>query len=172
MTKAVVVRPEAPDDAVAVRHVNLTAFGGPDEAAIVERLYAADGLVIASLVAEREGAIVGHILFSRLPVRTTRGDRPAVALAPMAVVPGEQCRGVGTALVSEGLARCRALGERLVVVVGHPKYYPRFGFSAALGAKLRGPFSGDAFMALELTPGAIDDFEDGEVRYPPAFGID
>lgn len=167
----VIIRPEGPGDRSAIRRVHVTAFAGTIEADIVERLHA-DGLVVVSLVAERAGAILGHVLFSRLPVETDKGIRGALALAPMAVIPEEQRQGTGTALVRAGLARCRDLGEALVVVLGHPEYYPRFGFSAALGARLHASFGGDAFMALELTAGAIRDFSGGTVRYPAAFGLD
>lgn len=170
MIGPVAIRDEQPRDSAGVRGVNLQAFNGPDEAAIVERLRA-DGLVIVSLVAGVQDVIVGHVLFSRLPVRTSHGDRAAVALAPMAVARAAQRRGIGSALATTGIDRCRSLGERVVVVVGHPEYYPRFGFSAEAGARLRGPFSGPSFMALELVPGSMDEFDGGEVRYPAAFGL-
>lgn len=165
-----VIRPEAPADAWAVRRVNVDAFEGPDEAAIVERLHM-EGLVLVSLVAVAGGIVVGHILFSRLPVLVSGRSVDAVALAPMAVQPASQRRGIGSALVRAGVKRCRELDERLVVVVGHPAFYPRFGFSAGLATRLRAPFSGESFMALELVPGAIEAFDGGHVRYPAAFGL-
>jgi putative acetyltransferase len=164
------IRHEFPHDRSAIHVVDLEAFGGRDEALIVDRLRA-DGLVLSSLVAEIGGVVVGHALFSRLPIRTEAGDRAAVALAPMAVRPSLQRQGIGTALCVAGLESCRELGERLVVVLGHAHFYPRFGFSPATAASLRAPFSGPEFMALELTPGAIREFEGGTVLYPPAFGV-
>lgn len=95
---------------------------------------------------------------------------PALALAPMAVLPELQNRGIGSALVQKGLEVCRQLGYKIVIVVGHPAFYPRFGFSPKLAANLESPFSGgDSFMALELVPGALDGVA-GRVQYPPPFG--
>ena len=95
---------------------------------------------------------------------------PALALAPMAVRPDRQRRGVGSALVRSGIALARDRDWRAVIVLGHQGYYPRFGFSAALAQPLKAPFSGDAFMALELAPGALRG-EEGRVTYAPAFGV-
>jgi putative acetyltransferase len=162
-----IARLEAADDIAAIHAVNRDAFGGPDEAVLVDALRR-DGLVIASLVADDNSAVVGHILFSRVFIHTATNRIPAVALAPMAVVPARQRRGIGSMLVRAGLERCRVLGEHIVLVVGHPAYYPRFGFSHALTGHLRSPYEGEAFMALELNPGALRGVT-GEVRYPPAF---
>ncbi len=162
------IREETPEDHEAIREVNRLAFGGDDEARLVDRLRE-EGLVVASLVAVEDGLVVGHILFSELPVETEVGVLPAVALAPMAVRPERQRQGIGSALVRRGLAVCRERGRAIAVVVGHPEYYPRFGFSPALARQLRAPFSGEAFMAVELEPGALDGVT-GTVRYPEAFG--
>jgi putative acetyltransferase len=86
----------------------------------------------------------------------------------VAVIPLHQKQGIGSALVREGLRLCRARGHRVVIVLGHPGFYPRFGFSARLALPLRSSYSGPSFMALELVPGALDGVE-GEVRYPPPF---
>lgn len=88
----------------------------------------------------------------------------------MAVRPDRQRRGIGSRLIRDGLAMCRGRGHRVVVVLGHADYYPRFGFSPALAERLRSPFPGPHFMALELVPGALDGVV-GEVRYPPPFGV-
>ena len=161
------VRLETANDLVAIREVNTQAFGGPTEAVLVDALRR-DGLVIASLVAEDNGVVVGHILFSRLFIHGDTSKTLAVALAPMAVVPGRQRCGIGSMLIRGGLETCRRLGERIVLVVGHPSYYPRFGFSHALTSNLRSPYDGEAFMALELRRGALEGVI-GDVRYPPAF---
>ena len=124
----------------------------------------------SSLVAEEGGRVVGHILFSDLPIVTADGTVEALALAPLAVLPSHQRRGIGSLLVREGLRACREAGHRIVVVLGHPEFYPRFGFSAELAERLKSPFSGPAFMAAELVPGALEGVE-GEVRYPPPFGL-
>jgi putative acetyltransferase len=165
----VAVRVEEPRDLDAIRAVNRLAFGQEDEAALVDALRAG-GYVRASLVAEVGGRVVGHILFSDLPVLTTTGTVPALALAPMAVLPEFQHLGVGSELVQRGLDECRRAGYTIVVVLGHPHFYPRFGFSTALAARLTAPFSGkESFMALALVSGALDNVE-GRVEYPPPFG--
>ena len=161
------IRPERPGDLPAIATVNTSAFGGPEEAALVDGLRS-DGVVIASLVAEEAGALVGHILFSRLSIHTAGGVVPAAGLAPMAVLPERQRQGIGRALVGAGLEACRAAGERIVIVVGHRSYYPRFGFSHALAANLRSVYQGESFMALELQPRALEGVS-GEVQYPPRF---
>lgn len=161
------IRAEMPVDAEAVREVNRRAFGRDAEGQLVDALRAG-GYIRVSRVAELEGRVVGHVLFSTLPVETAEGVVEALALAPMAVVPEHQRRGVGSALVRDGLAACREAGHGIVIVLGHPEFYPRFGFSAEQAGRLRSPFSGPAFMALALTPGALDGVE-GEVRYTPPF---
>jgi putative acetyltransferase len=165
------LREERPEDRDAVRTVNRLAFGREDEAELVERLRE-DGDVIVSIVALEQGAVVGHILFSRLGLGCDDGAAVhAAALAPIAVLPERQRRGVGAALVRHGLALCRARGVAAVIVLGHPHYYPRFGFSADKARALRAPFSGDAFMALELKPGVLEG-RSPRVRYAAAFGLD
>lgn len=161
----VAIRPEAAADQAAIHAVVEAAFAQPDEADLVDRLRPT-GAVLLSLVAEIESAIAGHILFTRMHV----GEFPAVALAPVAVAPARQRQGIGDALIRRGLDILRAAGERIVVVVGHAEYYPRFGFSTALAARIESPFPRDVFMALELVPGALDGVG-GEVRYAAPFGV-
>ncbi len=174
------VRTERPDDGLAIQTVHERAFGRAEEALLVGTLRAA-GAVTLSLVAEDEGAIVGHVLFS--PVTFERAGhchRPA-GLGPLAVLPEYQGRGVGALLVRAGLERLRAAGHDAVVVLGHPTYYPRFGFTPARRFGLRWemeitarPFdlpesaANDAFMACELRPGALQDCG-GVVRFRPEF---
>lgn len=168
-TPALVLRVEQPVDAHALRHVNEAAFGGSEEADLVDALRA-DGQVLVSVVAEAKGVVIAHALFSRMWIDTEGGSVAAVALAPVAVLPPHQRRGIGASLIREGLERVRAQGERIVIVVGHPAYYPRFGFSTEAARPLASPFPADAFMALELSPGALTGVQ-GRVRYPSAFGI-
>ncbi|MEZ5116920.1 MAG: GNAT family N-acetyltransferase [Candidatus Nanopelagicales bacterium] len=163
------VRVEGPGDADAVRAVETAAFGRPDEADLVDALRADACWVPGwSFVAEsvETGEVVGHLLFTRLVV----GGGPAVSLAPLAVVPSWQRRGVGSALVRAGVAALADAGERLVVVLGEPAYYGRFGFGPAAALGVTGPFddAGDAFQALRLddrSPGPPM----GEASYPAPF---
>jgi putative acetyltransferase len=162
------IRPETAADHEAIRHVNRLAFGQDAEARLVDALRDG-GYVRASLVAEKDEQVVGHILFSDLPIVTEAGTVAALALAPMAVVPEVQNQGLGSALVRRGLEHCREQGHRIVVVLGHPHFYPRFGFSSKRAAQLESPFSGrEFFMATELVPGALDGVT-GRVVYPPPF---
>jgi putative acetyltransferase len=164
------VRPERVSDASAVRRVNELAFGQQAEADLVDALRR-HGAVTLALVAEVAGEVVGHVAFS--PVEIDRGGATVVAvgLAPMAVLPAHQRSGVGHALAREGLARLRDAGHGAVVVVGHPAYYPRFGFEPTSHFGLRWEVAGhdEAFMALELHPGALAG-PPGVVRYRPEFG--
>jgi putative acetyltransferase len=164
-----IVRTETEADYPAIRQVNEAAFGTTEEADLVEALRGG-GLVLLSLVAESDGLVVGHILFSRMSIETPDGTIPAVALAPMAVSPRYQRQGIGGRLIRRGLDTLKDRAERIVIVVGHAAYYPRFGFSAATAAALESPFPSDVFMALELSPGALAQVR-GRVRYPEAFGI-
>lgn len=163
------IRDERPGDEAAVRAVVAAAFGSPDEADLVD-LLRARGEVVLALVAEIDGAVVGHVLFSPLPVAGPGRTIEAVALAPLAVAPARQRTGVGAALVRAGHARLAAMGVPAVVVLGHPDYYPRFGFRASLAEGLVAPFSGPAFMAVELVPGALAAAAGHRVRYASAFG--
>jgi putative acetyltransferase len=165
------IRPEQPADHEQVFRVNHLAFGQPDEARLVEALRRSPAFIPElSLVAVEDDRVVGHILFSRIAVRSGATTHDALALAPMAVLPEHQRQGVGSSLVRRGLADARGLGYGVVVVVGHPEYYPRFGFIPGEPLGIRPPFevSPGAFMVLELQPGARADVH-GDVEYPPEF---
>jgi len=164
------VRREAQGDAASIHTLLAGAFPTDAEARLVAALRGATEPQV-SLVAEGGGAeIVGHILFTPAEIRSPGEPGRAMALGPMAVRPGRQRQGVGSALVRAGLAACREAGERRVVVLGHPAYYPRFGFAPAwdFGLYYRAPGRNPAFLALELEPGALRG-PGGEVRYHPAF---
>ena len=165
----IAVRPETPADFVSVRHINEAAFGRTDEAGLVESLRA-ENAILLSLVAEVESSVVGHIVFSRLWIDQALGATAAVALAPLAVLPAYQSRGVGSALVEHGLDLLRQEGERCVFVLGEPVYYARFGFSVAKAKSIETPFPPEAFMALELVPGALKGIA-GKARYARSFGL-
>lgn len=141
------IRPEEPGDLVTIREVHRRAFGQDEEGAIVDALRANGGALV-SLVATRDGEVVGHIMYSPLRVGTVAG----AALGPMAVIPECHGRGIGTRLVEAGndfLARREC---PCIVVVGHPGFYSRFGFkpAAVLGITCEWEVPGDAFMVLVL----------------------
>jgi putative acetyltransferase len=161
------VRFEQPGDEAAIRETNELAFGAPLEARLVDTLRATPGYL--SLVATIEGRVVGHILFTPVTLEPPVACRIA-GLAPMAVRPQHQRTGVGGQLIRAGLAECRRLGYSAVVVLGHPEYYPRFGFVPAhtFGLTCEYPSPPEAFMALELVPGSIPR-RSGLVRYLPEF---
>lgn len=162
-------RVETPADAPAIAALNREEFNGDYEADLIDRLRE-DGLVAVSLIAYDGTDLVGHILFSELAVEIDDRNVNAVALAPMAVRADHQRQGIGGQLIRHGLEKLRQRGCAAVIVLGHADYYPRFGFSAALAARLRSPFPGEQFMALELEPGALSG-QSGRVLYPPAFGL-
>jgi putative acetyltransferase len=162
------IRREEALDIPKIRNVHVTAFGSVAEADIVD-LLRSDGLDIISLVAEDDGAVVGHIMFSPVQVAGAR-DLLAVALAPLAVIPHHQRTGIGSELVRAGFEECRNSGVTAVFVVGHPSYYPRFGFEVGSkrGFKCELDVSNEAFMVAELAAGALTGCS-GTVQYHEAF---
>jgi putative acetyltransferase len=163
------IRAESERDWAPVHAVVASAFGRPAEADLVEALRQR-ARPIVSLVAEIAGAIVGHVMFS--PVRLSgHDDLKFMGLAPLAVAPSHQRRGIGTALVTSGLERCRELGFGAVVVLGDPAYYARFGFSAAtrFGIGCDYDVPEDAFMIVELQHDFLRGAP-GTVTYDAAFG--
>jgi putative acetyltransferase len=165
------IRAETEEDREAIFQVNRLAFGQDDEAWLVDNLRDSDDFIYElSLVAVKEGKVVGHILFSPIAIETERGLVRVLSLAPMAVLPEFQRQGIGSELVRKGLEESRCYGHEVVVVVGHPEYYPRFGFSPARAKGLEAPFEvpDEAFMVLELKAGALEGIK-GMIKYPPAF---
>lgn len=162
------IRPEDPNDLAAVHAVNEAAFETSAEADLVDALRGKAQPLI-SLVAEVAGSIVGHILFSPVKLADQSGHM-LMGLGPMAVIPQHQRQGIGSALVREGLNRCAALGCDAVVVLGHPAYYPRFGFVPAsrYGVSSEYDVPDDVFMIMELQPGSLRGIS-GEVSYDEAF---
>ena len=162
------IRSEQPDDVAAIRNVNDLAFGRPNEGAAIQQLRGAcDGIL--SLVAVVECAVVGHILFS--PVRLEAADGrewSGMGLAPLAVLPEWQGQGIGSELIGAGLASLRQTQCPFVVVLGHPGYYPRFGFGPASrhGIRCKWDVPDEAFMILVLDEEAMRDAS-GLARYRP-----
>lgn len=160
-----IIRPASPDDHAAIHAVVEAAFAQPDEADLVGALRA-DGDALVELVAEEDGVVVGHVLFS--PLATDTGARFA-ALAPLSVTPGRQKDGLGTMLMQVGQELLHAQGVEAVIVLGHPEYYPRVGYSAQAAKTLSAPFSGPSFMGLALKPGALDG--PVTIKYAKAFQL-
>jgi putative acetyltransferase len=165
------IRAELPEDAAAIDAVHEAAFGRTDEARLVATIRQGDDFnPELSRVAVRADEVVGHILFGPVHIDASDGAVPALALAPMGVRPDVQRQGIGTQLVRDGLDVCRRRGDGIVIVVGHARYYPRFGFEPAGQRGLEAPFPvpDDAFMVIALTADALDGVR-GMVRYPPVF---
>ena len=165
----VIVRKEHAEDADAIRRVLTSAFETSAEARLVDELRARNAFEL-SLVAEVDGQIVGHILFTRVSIGSEHSATRAVAIGPMGVVPQFQRKGIGSQLVLQGLEECRRSGGEVVIVLGHPGFYPRFGFSEAkpYGIRFEDEVPDEAFMVAELRPGALSRVH-GIVRYEPEF---
>jgi putative acetyltransferase len=164
------IRPERAGDEGAIDRVESSAFPTRAEAELVRAIRASGAAPCISLVAEIDGRVVGHALFTPVSVQS---DLPwhAMALGPIGVEPAHQRCGVGSALLRAGLTACRALGHHVVFVLGHPEYYARFGFMPAHARGLRWERldePSDAFMVVELAPGALAGRR-GVVRYLSAF---
>ena len=171
---AVSIRLEAPGDEPGVRDVELAAFGGPEEAEIVDRIRAEapDGW-LSLVAADAAGEIVGHLLLSPCPVEDEAGmvRTTVLAIGPVAVRPSAQRRGVGSALMYAAMSLAMARGAPALVLLGHADYYPRFGFESARGVGLQPPadeWPDHVWMARRLP--AWDESMRGTVRYPEAFG--
>lgn len=162
------LRREGAGDHVAVHALHVAAFGSSLEADLVDALRPAASPLV-SLVADASGLVTGHILFSPVVLPGHDGLR-LMGLGPMAVLPARQRAGIGSALVRAGLEACRDIGAGAIVVLGHPRFYPRFGFAPAARLGLRCAYDApeDAFMVVELERGHLDGAT-GIVAYHPAF---
>ena len=165
----ILIRPEVTRDRLGVHELNEEAFGRPNEADLVDALRK-NARPYISLVAEDHGQVVGHIFFSPVTIEEKGSSFTAMGLAPMAVLQEYQHQGVGAQLIRQGLAMCQRMGHNVVVVVGHPKYYPRFGFvpASTKGLRCEYPAAGEAFMVAELTEGALAG-RTGLVKFRPEF---
>lgn len=162
------IRTERADDFAAVHAINASAFATPSEASLVDALRA-EARPIVSLVAENEGTVVGHILFSPVTLSGHAGLK-IMGLAPKAVAPEHQRKGIGSELVRAGLEQCKKSGFDAVVVLGHPEYYPHFGFSPSsrFGIDSEYGVPENTFLVLELRPDTLSG-KSGRVKYHHAF---
>lgn len=178
MNQTVIIRKETPEDYTSV--IELTAkafesmsFSDGDEDELVERLRKAPTFISdLSLVAELDGQVVGHILFSPLVIDNGQQQFQSLVLGPVSVLPEYQKRGIGGQLIRAGHQKAKELGFQSVILIGHPEYYPRFEYKPAstLGIKTHYELpSDDVFMAVELTEGALSNVS-GMVVFPPEFG--
>lgn len=163
------IRSETPEDRADIHHVNVKTFGQESEAELVKKLRNR-GMLIVSLVALSDVQVAGHIAFSPVTVKSEDSSFQAIALGPMTVLPEYQRKGIGSQLVRAGLEECRHLGHAIVVLVGHPDYYPRFGFMPARSKGIECEFEvpDEAWMLLELRGGALSGGRD-TVTFQPEF---
>lgn len=169
----VIIRPETNSDTEVISQINDAAFEQTNEGQLIVQLRKTDAFIpqLSLLAQTEQGEVVGHILFSKIIVQDGAVVHPSLALAPMSVLPHFQNKGIGSQLVRTGLERAKALGYGSVIVLGHPNYYPRFGFQVASTWSITAPFNvpDEVFMALELVAGGLNGVK-GTVVYPAAFG--
>ncbi len=165
----IVIRPEQPEDNAIIHQVVEQAFGSPAEAHLVDALRR-NGKAIFSLVAVDNGRVIGHILFSEVVIEAAAGRLKGIGLAPLGVSPERQNEGIGSLLIEQGLKLCRKADYPFIVVLGHPEYYPRFGFVPAsrYGVKSEYDVRDEVFMITELREGSLAGFA-GVVKYQPEF---
>jgi putative acetyltransferase len=171
LMEGITIRSERRADYGQITRINNAAFGQPNEGKLIEALRKTASFDAGlSLIASSEEKIVGHILFYPIAIQASSGEYPSLSLAPMSVLPEYQNRGIGSKLVWEGLQTAKDRGYRSVIVLGHPGFYPRFGFQRAGKWQIKSPFDApdEAFMARELIPGAFKDIH-GTVKYPKEF---
>lgn len=165
-----IIRAERPEDYSTIDQIHDRAFGHDWESLLIRNLRTEEGYDKSlSLVAEHEGKVVGHILFSRITIESPISSHPALILAPLAVF--EEFRGIkaGTMLVEEGIRIAKERGEKMILVYGH-RFYERFGFTMAheKGIFRPNPMKGEVVRLLELEEGAADGVM-GVIKYPVSF---
>ena len=166
----IIIRQEMASDYEKVYEINKLAFNQENESKLIEKIRVSKNYVPElSLIAEIDDKIVGHILFSKIKIV---GDSTydSLALAPMAVIPKYQKKGIGSKLVAKGLEKAKELGFKSIIVLGHKDYYPKFGFQRASKWDIKCPFDApdEVFMAIELTEKSLDG-KPGIVQYPDEF---
>jgi predicted N-acetyltransferase YhbS len=167
----ITIETETEGDYEKIARLHAIAFNGDGEAKLVEKLRRTPRYIRElSLVAKYRNAIIGHVLFYPIKIKTCRNMCDSLALAPISVIPRFQNRKVGSKLIKEGLEKARKLGFKSVIVVGHPNYYPRFGFEKAskygISASLDVP--DDALFAMELEKDGLKDCS-GTIEYPSEY---
>ncbi|TBR62040.1 GNAT family N-acetyltransferase [Westiellopsis prolifica IICB1] len=163
--------PESNREIFAIRQLITEAFSQVKVAELVDIIRKSENFIPElSLVAVENAEVLGHILFSQIIIETPNQSIPSLALAPLAVKPSHQRQGIGSKLVEVGLSKCREFDYSVVIVVGEPGYYQRFGFQTAGKFGLRSSlfFPDEVFMVLELKPAALTNIT-GTVRYPAYF---
>jgi len=167
----ITLRHETKNDYPAITRVNDLAFGRKAEGNLIKQLRNKNTFVPElSIIAEYNKQVVGHMLFTLVEITNEHKSHQTLTLAPMAVIPEYQKKSIGKLMIVFGLQEARELGHRSVIVVGHPSYYPKFGFVPASKWNISSPFPApeEAFMALELQTGSLSGI-DGRVVFPPEF---
>jgi putative acetyltransferase len=164
-----IIRAEKPEDHIEIRQINTEAFATDTEATLIDSLRKR-GIPLISLVAEEKDKLVGHILFSPVTLENDNCSISMAGLGPMAVAPAFQRKEIGSMLAEEGLRHCKEAGYAAVCVVGHPDYYPRFGFVPSVNYGIKSEFDvpAEVFMVKELAEGALVGCN-GIVRYHDLF---
>jgi putative acetyltransferase len=167
----ITLRKETKKDFPEISKVNDIAFGRKAESRLIEQLRKKDEFVAElSIVAEVNEQLAGHILFTPIKIESATESYTTLCLAPMSVLPEFQQKSIGKLLVIQGLQAAKDLGFKSVVVLGHPSFYPKFGFKPASKWEIKSPFPApdEAFMAIELLPNSLKDIH-GKVVFPPEF---
>ncbi len=167
----IIIRQELKEDHARIKEINDQAFEQEDEGRLVNKLRKKDQFIPElSLVAEIDKTVIGHILFYPVKINSTDKKHTTLSLGPMSVLPAHQKKGIGGKLINKGLKRAKDFGFRSVIVVGHPEYYPKFGFSKASKWSIKVPFEvpDEVFMALEIVDGELQD-KSGIIEYPAEF---
>ncbi len=164
-----IIRDECQNDFDKIGYINRMAFRGEEEGKLINKLRG-EGVGLISLVAEERNNLMGHILFSPASIKAKEKSIEIAALGPMAVLPSFQRQGIGSALIHEGINRCIKAGYGAIAVLGHPEYYPKFGFipSVKYGISCEYDVPEEVFMILELKKGSLHGIK-GVVKYHKAF---
>jgi predicted N-acetyltransferase YhbS len=173
---SLMIRQETPNDYTAVFSLTEEAFrelkfSNHDEQFLVERLRNSEAFIPElSLVAELDGQVVGHIMLTKMTIRNDNNGYPTLGLAPVSVLPAFQCQGIGSSLIMEAHRIAGDMGYKSVVLIGHPAYYPRFGYRVAGNYGIRFPFEApdECCMVAELVQGALEGVS-GLVEHPKEF---